>query len=39
MAYHHKDFWKCMDMKRDVEELNKMWVNDVAPWKCNEIKI
>jgi glucose-1-phosphate cytidylyltransferase len=38
MAYHHKDFWKCMDMKRDVQELNKMWDSDEAPWRLGEPK-
>jgi glucose-1-phosphate cytidylyltransferase len=33
MAYHHKGFWKPMDMKRDVQELNKMWETDQAPWR------
>jgi glucose-1-phosphate cytidylyltransferase len=39
MAYHHGDFWKCMDMKRDVQELNKMWDTNEAPWKLGDIKI
>ena len=24
MAYKHKDFWQCMDTKRDMENLNKI---------------
>jgi glucose-1-phosphate cytidylyltransferase len=39
MAYHHREFWKCMDMKKDVQELNKMWESNEAPWRLGEIKI
>ncbi len=39
MAYHHKGFWKPMDMKRDVQDLNKMWENNEAPWRLGDIKI
>jgi glucose-1-phosphate cytidylyltransferase len=39
MAYHHNDFWKCMDMKRDVQELNNMWDTNEARWKLDDIKI
>jgi glucose-1-phosphate cytidylyltransferase len=39
VAYHHKDFWKCMDMKKDVQELNKMWESNEAPWRLGEIRI
>lgn len=33
MAYHHHGFWKCMDMKKDVQDLNKMWDANEAPWR------
>ena len=33
MAYRHDGFWKCMDMKKDVEDLNKMWESNAAPWR------
>ncbi len=33
MAYHHEGFWKCMDMKKDVMDLNKMWDSNAAPWR------
>ena len=37
MAYYHHEFWKCMDMKKDVDELNAMWVSNEAPWKLDEV--
>ncbi len=30
--YKHEGFWKCMDNRRDYEQLNNIWLND-APWK------
>lgn len=33
MAYKHDGFWKCMDTKRDHEQLEKMWDAGQAPWK------
>lgn len=33
VAYKHKDFWKPMDTLRDQMELEKLWTNNVAPWK------
>lgn len=33
MVYRHKGFWACMDTLRDVEALNKMWIDGAAPWK------
>jgi glucose-1-phosphate cytidylyltransferase len=33
MSYMHKGFWQCMDNKREMEILEKMWANNVAPWK------
>jgi glucose-1-phosphate cytidylyltransferase len=35
MAYRHEGFWKCMDMKKDVQDLNKMWDNNEAPWQLD----
>lgn len=32
-AYKHEGFWKPMDMLRDNIELNKLWDDNVAPWK------
>lgn len=31
MAYHHHDFWHCMDTKRDHELLEALWIKG-APW-------
>ncbi|MDB0049859.1 glucose-1-phosphate cytidylyltransferase [Pseudomonadales bacterium] len=31
MAYHHFDFWHCMDSKRDKDALEEDWVNG-ASW-------
>ncbi|CAN5691798.1 glucose-1-phosphate cytidylyltransferase [soil metagenome] len=36
MAYHHHEFWKCMDMKKDVDDLDKLWNKGVAPWHFDE---
>ena len=33
MSYTHKGFWQCMDNKREMEILEKLWENNVAPWK------
>ncbi len=33
MAYKHGGFWKCMDTKRDHEQLEAMWSSGRAPWK------
>lgn len=32
-AYKHRGFWHCMDTMRDVELLEKLWVEENAPWK------
>ena len=31
-AYRHDGFWHCMDTRRDVEVLERLW-QDGAPWK------
>jgi glucose-1-phosphate cytidylyltransferase len=31
MAYHHKGFWHCMDTKRDLDLLEKLYAEG-APW-------
>lgn len=33
MSYMHKGFWQCMDNVREKEMLEKLWENDMAPWK------
>lgn len=33
MVYKHKENWECMDHKRDVDHLNKLWNNNRAFWK------
>jgi len=33
MAYRHDGYWKCMDTQRDMEELQKQWESEKAPWK------
>ncbi len=32
-AYHHEDFWQCMDTLRDKKLLEALWQQDNAPWK------
>lgn len=33
MSYTHHGFWQCMDDKREMEMLEKLWANGQAPWK------
>jgi len=33
VAYRHNDFWQCMDTLRDVQLLDKLWLEGHAPWK------
>jgi glucose-1-phosphate cytidylyltransferase len=32
-AYKHSGFWRPMDTLKDKNDLNDMWVNNIAPWK------
>lgn len=32
-AYRHDGYWQCMDTKRDLDALEKLWSNGDAPWK------
>ena len=33
MSYIHKGFWQCMDNKREMDLLEKMFTTGNAPWK------
>ena len=33
MSYVHRGFWQCMDTKREMEMLEKLWSETNAPWK------
>ena len=33
MSYTHEGFWQCMDNAREKNMLEKMLLNNVAPWK------
>lgn len=33
MVYRHTDFWLPMDTLRDKNNLNKLWDDNIAPWK------
>ena len=33
MSYTHKGFWQCMDDKREMDMLQKLWDKGEAPWK------
>lgn len=33
-AYRHQGFWRPMDTLYDNKELNKLWEQGNAPWKC-----
>lgn len=32
-AYKHDGYWQCMDTKRELEGLEKLWNTNQAPWK------
>lgn len=32
-SFKHDGFWKCMDTRRDVKQLNDMWNSNNAFWK------
>lgn len=32
-AYLHKGFWQCMDTKREMDTLERLWESGQAPWK------
>jgi glucose-1-phosphate cytidylyltransferase len=32
-AYPHQAFWQCMDTVRDVQLLERLWLEGNAPWK------
>lgn len=36
MVYEHEGNWACMDHERDVDHLNKLWVENKAFWKVWE---
>lgn len=33
MSYMHKGFWQCMDTKREMDMLEKLYQTGQAPWK------
>lgn len=33
MSYMYKGYWQCMDTKREMDTLEKLWVTGKAPWK------
>lgn len=33
VSYVHRGFWQCMDTKREMEQLKKLWETGQAPWK------
>ena len=33
MSYIHKGFWQCMDNTREKAMLEKLLLNNIAPWK------
>ena len=33
MSYQHKGFWQCMDTLREKQILEKLWTDNMAPWK------
>jgi glucose-1-phosphate cytidylyltransferase len=35
MAYRHDGFWQCMDTKRDLDMLRRLWDGGAPPWVAN----
>ncbi|MDO4482991.1 MAG: glucose-1-phosphate cytidylyltransferase [Clostridia bacterium] len=33
MSFMHRGFWQCMDTKREMDMLEKLWSKGNAPWK------
>lgn len=33
-AYHHHGFWRAVDNYEDLDELNKLYESNKAPWNC-----
>ncbi len=33
MSYLHRGYWQCMDTKREMDILERLWENNQAPWK------
>lgn len=33
MSYTHRGYWQCMDTKREMDILEKLWNSKSAPWK------
>ena len=36
VAYQHGGFWQCMDVQRDIQLLESLWLSGRAPWKVWE---
>lgn len=32
-VFTHEGFWQCMDTRRELELLNRLWQENEAPWK------
>lgn len=32
-SYHHKGFWQPMDTYQEMQYLNRLWLENKAPWK------
>jgi len=32
-VYQHEGFWQCMDTRREMDLLTKLWEEGNAPWK------
>ena len=33
VAYKYDGYWQCMDTKREMDQLNRLWDTGQAPWK------
>lgn len=32
-VFLHEEFWQCMDTRRELDLLNKLWISGRPPWK------
>lgn len=34
MAFRHEGFWQCMDTKKDLDHLRRLWESGERPWQA-----
>mgnify|MGYP001162159728 CR=1 FL=1 len=33
LAFKHSEYWQCVDTKRDIQVLERLWASGNAPWR------